>query len=194
MRAKYLDEFTLGRLKNAIKGSDWLPMRLMIETGVRVGDAVKARKRDFYRERNGVPHFHWVAEKTDKRGKCPISETLYNRVQVLPGGPSAYIFPGRGKSGHITRQCLWARIDRACKDYGIEKAGVSPHSLRKVYAVTVRRERGLQAAKDALQHTHTATAALYAYSDEIFSPDQPITWGEIDLVVQYFRERFREES
>ena len=162
----------------------------MLETGIRVGDAVKARYRDFYRSDDGKPHFRWTAEKTGKDGDCEISEHLFGLVTAGKHRPTAYVFPGRGKTGHITRQAIWARVKRAAAFIG-SSDGISPHSMRKIAAVRLRRSQGFRAAKAALQHSHDATAAIYAYADAMRAPDTPITWGEVDLLAEFVAEKVR---
>lgn len=161
----------------------------MLETGIRVGDAVKARRGDFFRDADGVPHFRWIAEKTDKPGVTIISERLFDMATTGDRPPDAWVFPGRGKLGHITRQALWARIKTAAKVACKDTVGVCPHSMRKVAAVNLRRQKGFRAAKAALQHTWDSTAAIYAYSDAMAAPDTPITWGELDLFAEFVAEK-----
>lgn len=162
----------------------------MLETGIRVGDAVKARYRDFTRDADGVPRFRWVAEKTGKPGVCEISEHLFGMVTAGKHRSGAYVFPGQGKTGHITRQAIWARVKRAAAQIGAAD-GISPHSMRKIAAVRVRRSQGFRAAKAALQHSHDATAAIYAYADSMRAPDTPITWGDLDLVAEFVAAKVR---
>lgn len=185
MRSRYLTEEEIDRLSAKIEKIDWLPFRLMLETGIRVGDAVKARRRDFFRGDDGKPRFRWVAEKTGKQGECEISEHLFGAVVAQRKKPTAWVFSGRGKAGHITRQALWARMKAAAHRARLDDVGTSPHSFRKVAGVRVRRSAGFTAAKAALQHTHDSTAALYAYADAAACPDAPITWGEVDMIAEF---------
>lgn len=191
MRSRYLTEDEIGRLAARVGRDKWLPFLLMLETGVRVGDAAKARRRDFYRDAGGVPRFRWVAEKTGKAGDAEVSERVFAAATAGKGRPTAWVFPGRGKAGHITRQALWARVKHAARAGGVDDLGASPHSLRKVAAVRVRRSEGFRAAKAAMQHSRDATAAIYAFSDAMAAPDEPITWGELEIVAEFVAEKVR---
>jgi integrase len=184
-RARYATGDELDRLRAFMGRQAWMPCRLMLETGIRVGDAVKARRCDFYRSPDGSPHFRWIAEKTGKEGDSIISEQMFAFALSGDRPDNAWVFPGRGKAGHITRQAVWARIKTAAKFVSIDAAGVSPHTMRKVAAVQLRRSCGFRAAKAALQHSYDATAALYAYADAMAAPDTPITWGQIEMLAEY---------
>ena len=184
-RSRYATGDELDRLRAAMGPQAWMPFLLMLDTGVRVGDAVKARRCDFYRAEDGSPHFRWIAEKTGKVGDSKICEQVFAFATSGDRPADAWVFPGRGKAGHITRQAVWARIKTATKCTRIDGAGVSPHTMRKVAAVQLRRACGFQAAKAALQHSYDATAALYAYADAMAAPDTPITWGQLEMLAEY---------
>lgn len=185
IRAQFADATTLKKIEIELGREAWLPMWLMLETGVRVGDACKARAGDFHKDEDGRCYFEWVAEKTDKAGVSEISPALYDQIDRLRLTAEKFIFPGNAAGRHITRQALWKRLKTACKALGIRSEGISPHTLRKVKAVRERRENGFRAAKNALQHTHDSTAALYAYADALADPESPITWGQLDLLADF---------
>lgn len=189
LRSRYTTEDELNRLQHLLGEHAWLPFRLMLETGIRVGDAVKAKRGDLYRAEDGTPRFRWTAQKTGKAGDAIISEHLFSVLTSGRSDPETWLFPGRGKAGHITRQALWYRIKTAARFAHLDVVGVCPHSMRKVAAVNVRRQAGFRAAKNALQHTWDATAALYAYSDAMAAPDTPITWGELELFAEFVAEK-----
>ena len=191
MRARYIEGDELDRLAARVGAADWVPCRLMLETGVRVGDAVKARRGDFFRDEAGRPCFRWTAEKTGKAGICKISEHLFGLL-ADPGRDSGeFVFPGSGKGGHLTRQAVWARVKKAARVSG-DACGVSPHALRKVAAVRLRRTEGFRSVKAALQHSRDATAAIYAYADAMGAPDTPLTWGDVDLLAEFVAAKVRD--
>ena len=65
----------------------------------------------------------------------------------------------------MTRQAAWQRLKRAAKRAGLDADGMSPHALRKSYAVELLREQGLEAVQRALQHDRPAVTEIYALSD-----------------------------
>lgn len=195
MRASYQTEDALGRLLAHMERPDRLPVLLMLETGVRVGDAVKARGSDFTANEAGRLVFTWTAEKTGKSGSCELSDVLSRRLEKLARARKGkYIFPGEKPGTHITRQAIWARVKAAGKRAGISLDGLSPHSFRKVFAVRTRREAGFAAAKTALQHQWDATTAAYAYSDAAACPDDPITWGEVEYLAEIIADYISRKS
>lgn len=106
----------------------------------------------------------YVAAKTGKPGKAVISDEL--AADVRRGASKKWLFPSPYKRGqHLTRQAVWARLKRASERAAVDARGVSPHSLRKSYAVRLCRESGLGAVRVALQHERNDTAELYALSD-----------------------------
>lgn len=157
MEAKYLTAVQLAALRSVMDDDAWLLLWVMLETGLRVGDAV-ALKRTQVRK-DGI---HYKAQKTGKRGVAPISAALYKELR---GDGTWYIFPGRKEGTHLSRQAAWKRIKTAASRSGIDADGVSPHAMRKVFAVETFREKGMRATREALQHSSNDTTEIYAFAD-----------------------------
>lgn len=158
MKSKYVDKAELEKLRAVSAAEAWLPLWVSLETGLRIGDVVKLRKANL--KPDGL---HYKAQKTGKNGVASISAALRRELSAQRG---KWLFPSPYKAGeHITRQCAWARIKAACKRAGIEPEGVSPHSLRKVFAVELYRDKGFKAVKEALQHNSAATTEIYSFAD-----------------------------
>ena len=199
MRSKYIDKNTVAKLRSVIGADDWLPLRISLETGLRIGDCVDLLFGQVSSHK-GTPFIRATAQKTHKSGDFPISESLYKlikgRQKRLSATKTDFIFASYGASGHLTRQAAWKRIKRACELLGIESAGISPHSLRKCFAVALMREHGLDAVRRALQHSNDAVTRVYAYADSImnFDSDAPILWRDVELIVDYILERLHERA
>ena len=158
MKSKYIDTTELKKLRSILAEEAWLPLWVSLETGIRIGDVVKLRKQNL--QADGL---HYKAQKTGKNGVAKVSAELRKE---LAGKRGKWLFPSPYKAGkHITRQCAWARIKAACKRAGIDPDGVSPHSLRKVFAVELYREKGFKAVQQALQHNSAATTEIYSFAD-----------------------------
>ena len=201
MRSKYIEKNTVTKLRTVIGADRWLPLRISLETGLRIGDCLSLRfsslKKNAAKEPN-VGYIYYIitkAQKTGKVGTFRISEQLYKILKAQPGRPSDYIFRSYGKSGHLTRQAAWARMKSAAERLGIEKDGISPHSLRKCFAVALRHEQGLAAVREALQHNSAAVTRVYAYADTIlnFDSDAAIRWMDVEILVDYILERLHEK-
>lgn len=179
MKARYIDEAELEVLQDLIGMAEFLPLAVSLETGLRVGDVVKLKHSDI---RGGYLYF--VAQKTGKPGKARISRTLARKL-TRPNG-SIWCFPGRSPESPLTRQAVWARIKRACERAGINAAGISPHSMRKVFAVELCKNEGAEAARKALQHSDLRTTELYILSDWLTgeNAEKPLCRKDIALLVE----------
>lgn len=194
MKSKFINREELQRIAGALSGDEWLPLRVSLETGLRIGDVLKAKTTDIVKT-DGEFSLKYTAEKTGKKGRAPLPAPLAKRL--LSGKKrGAFLFPSYGKTGHLTRQAAWQRMKRGAELAGLPVEGLSPHSLRKVYAVHLRHEKGFEAVREALQHSADAVTRLYAYSDTVtgYAPDEPIRWQDIDILADYLLQRMRENS
>ena len=179
MKSKYLETAELRKLRSMLAEEAWLPLWVSLETGLRIGDVVKLRKQNL--QADGL---HYKAQKTGKNGVAKVSAELRKELSRRRG---KWLFPSPYKAGkHITRQCAWARIKAACKKAGLDPDGVSPHSLRKVFAVELYREKGFRAVQEALQHRNAATTEIYSFADWSTgeSAELPLKRKDLQLVVK----------
>lgn len=181
MQSIYVDSDQLSRLRSAMTPNAWLVFWLSAETGMRVGDCVSLSW-------DGVSYGEilYIAQKTGKVGHSRISLELY---RALKGRQTAspWVFPSpKDPRKHLTRQAVWYRIKKACDRVGLDPDGISPHSLRKHFAVETFKRSGLKAAQEALQHDRAITTEIYALSD--FSTGQnaekPLLRRDLDLIVK----------
>ncbi len=79
---------------------------------------------------------------------------------------SAFLFPSRGKSGHLTRVRLFQMLKDLAARAGIDPAGVSPHVLRHAFATHLL-EGGadLRVLQTLLGHADIATTQIYTHVD-----------------------------
>ena len=187
MRANYIDDNVLHALKKRVSGrtaKPWLPFELADKTGLRIGDVLKARAEDL--QKDGL---HFVAQKTGKKGVAALTPSLARQLrEAAENSPSGWLFPSPYGDGekHLTRQAAWARLKVAAKRAGISLDGISPHSLRKVYAVDLYKKKGMRAVQKALQHSSRDQTERYALSDWFTSEhaDEPLRRRDIDLIVR----------
>ena len=189
MRSRYIQKAQLEKLRYGSAGH-WDIYALMLSTGMRVGDACAIKGKNFHFS-DGVWRVSWVAEKTGKRAAAVVPSALASRLHKAG---KAYCFPGRGASGHITRQTVWKWLKTVARAIG-DADGVSPHSMRKVYAVELMHRSGLSAVQTALQHQNPAVTRVYAYADTVlnFESDEPIRWRDVELLVDYILQRIVEK-
>ena len=64
--------------------------------------------------------------------------------------------------------------------------GISPHSMRKVFAVELYREKGFRAVQEALQHANCATTEIYSFADWSTgeNADLPLKRKDLQLIVK----------
>lgn len=188
MKSKYLEISEVEALREHLRQSAWLPLWVALETGLRVGDVVKLRVSNL--KADGI---HYKAQKTKKNGVAKISAELRKYLNKK----GKWLFPSPYKKGeHITRQCVWSRIKKACERAGLSAEGISPHSLRKVFAVELYREKGFKAVQEALQHSNGATTEIYSFADwnTGSSAELPLKRKDLQLIVKMVLEALGEQG
>lgn len=162
MRAKNYQDNVGNKIYNTLPSlyaDIWL---LMSDIGIRVGDAVCIRGRDI--DKDGYLHF--TASKTGKKARLKLSEDVLSAIRGRIRDDDSYVFPSPSVIGeHISRQAVWYNIKKACIKCGIPSEGISPHSCRKHFAVSVYDKDGLSVAMSKLQHNSPNTTYLYLYDE-----------------------------
>lgn len=105
-------------------------------------------------------------QKTGKRKRIRLAQDILRRMTWLSG--EVYVFEGqRDRTKHRTRQRVWRDLVRAAKAAGIAD-NISPHSLRKLYAVTqYQKHKDLAKVQRQLNHDNIVTTLLYVMSREV---------------------------
>ena len=178
MKSRYLDDGEVARLRRSMDAQAWLIFRTMLETGLRVGDVVTLR-----REHITSDGILYKASKTGKGGVAEITPGL--RRALLRQG-AGYLFKGRTPGTHLTRQAVWKRIKKAGERSGVDLEGLSPHAMRKAFAVDLYKEKGFAAVKEALQHSYNSTTEIYAFADwnTGANADLPLKRRDLELIVR----------
>lgn len=161
MTTQYLVEEQLELLLSGLTPDNRLVCRVMLWTGLRVGDVLALRVDQLGR-------CFWVVEqKTGKRRKVGLPDRITAEIKRRAGA-SVWAFPSPSDPKRPrTRQAVWADINRTAKALRI-KANVGTHSMRKGYAVDLMHKYGdLERVRRALNHSNPTVTALYAMADQL---------------------------
>jgi integrase/recombinase XerD len=144
-------------------------LEILYGSGLRVSELVAlpvlAAERD--------PTMLMVRGKGDKERQIPLSDParvaiakwLHIRAAGLDDGEtSRYLFPSRGRTGHLTRQRFAQLLKEMALAAGIDPARVSPHVLRHAFASHLL-EAGadLRSVQLMLGHADIATTQIYTH-------------------------------
>lgn len=167
MRAEYIPEDRLGRIRSRLGTRDKLIFDLCVETGTRIDDVLDLRCWQIHDKKLVI-----LESKTNQIRVSTISEDLHERLRGYVSGRHnlSFVFPGKGRPDQrrkINRSTFWRHMTEAATLCGY-KERYTPHSLRKVYAVRqFHKTRSLEAVRKDLGHKHLSTTMLYAWSDRI---------------------------
>jgi len=134
---------------------------LILETGLRIGDALALAKINFH-ENDGGYFLKFTAQKTGKSAKRPVSKILYESM-TKSNNEKIFINPKTRKSyskmwvGRKIKSCFLKELKEAKQ----EDMTISAHSLRKSAGQRVYEVNGIEAARDFLQHQTYQTTKDY---------------------------------
>lgn len=147
-------------------------MELVYATGMRVSELVGLPVA----AARGDPRMLLVRGKGGKERMVPLSaparaalaDWLARRdaaeEAARPAPPSRFLFPARGKAGHLTRQSFHALVKQLCLAAGIDPARVTPHTLRHAFAThLLAGGADLRAIQMLLGHADVATTEIYTH-------------------------------
>jgi integrase len=137
-------------------------------TGLRSGESTSLRwdDIDFAKRLIKLPA---SATKADRACELPMSDAVFDLLVARRAlGKDRYVFPGPGKSGHVTY--LQHAFDDIAEQTGI---AVSPHDLRRGFATTANRIKvPLPLIKQLLNH----------------APSKDVTEGYVIVELEELRE------
>lgn len=156
-------------------------LELLYGAGLRVSELVSLRLGNLPRRRLGL----WETREMIVRGKggkerlCPLGApallALRNWLEARDGdkygtGSGDFLFPSRGKSGHLTRRRLAQMLETLAHSAGLDPARVHPHALRHAYAThLLQGGADLRSVQTLLGHADIATTQIYTHvlTDEL---------------------------
>lgn len=161
MRSEWVNDENIQHVLAALMDENRLACEVCLETGLRIGDVLAIKSEDILRSER----FVIKEEKTGKRRRVYFSQKL--REKMISNAGKVFVFEHRTDyTKHRTRQTVFKDLRRAAKAFRVT-AHVTPHSLRKMYAVEHFKRTGgnLAKVKELLNHSDEAVTMIYALAD-----------------------------
>lgn len=150
-------------------------LELLYATGLRVSELVGLPRATF---RSGEPYIY-VRGKGNKERLVPLSERALKAVayyidvmktaknikgHLKYGKDNQWLFPSRGKSGHLTRHRFSQLLKALAIEASIEPTKLSPHVLRHAFAThLLSNGADLRAVQKMLGHADISTTQIYTH-------------------------------
>ena len=144
-------------------------LELLYATGLRVSELVTLPLAAVRRD----PRFLVISGKGGKERVVPLSEPgrvalrkyLECREDFLPDArPSRWLFPSRGRAGHLTRQRTGQLLKELALKAGLDPERLSPHVLRHAFAShLLDHGADLRSVQQMLGHADIATTQIYTH-------------------------------
>ena len=145
-------------------------MEILYATGLRVTELVSLPVA----ATRGDPRMILVRGKGGRERMVPLSpparEALADWLLVRDSdltekhAKSAFLFPSRGKKGHITREAFFLFIKNLALVSGLDPKGVSPHTLRHAFAThLLANGADLLSIQVLLGHADVSTTEIYTH-------------------------------
>ncbi|UWQ34413.1 site-specific tyrosine recombinase XerD [Leisingera sp. M527] len=166
--ARQTGRSTADRLRNTCL------MELLYATGMRVTELVSLPVS----AARGDPRMLLIMGKGGKERMVPLSPPARDALavwlatrddteaaHVAKGKPaSRFLFPSRGKSGHLTRHRFYLLIKELAVTGGVSPDKVTPHTLRHAFAThLLANGADLRAIQALLGHADIATTEIYTH-------------------------------
>jgi integrase len=166
LKSDFIKPEILEHVLFALTPENALVIRVCLQTGLRVGDVVSIKTATLKECSENGYKLKITEQKTNKKKSVFLGKTLTNRLLKQSG--KIFVFQGRkGENSHRTRQAVYKDIKRAGKLFRI-KENLTPHSVRKIYAVKLYEKYGnIAKVRKALNHSNDGVTMIYALADHI---------------------------
>ena len=164
-----LDEAAKGEGVDAIRLKAMLEM--LYASGMRVSELVALPMSCVGTQEQGANDFLLITGKGNKERLVPLhdaaraalAEYLPIRKEILKqGGSAKFVFPDKGKQGHISRQKFAASLKELAYRCRIDPEKVHPHALRHSFAShLLAGGADLRVIQELLGHSDIATTQIY---------------------------------
>lgn len=161
MRSEYAPKGEIIHILASLQPLNRLACEISLFTGLRINDVLALKTSQVQKGRFTVRE-----EKTGKTRLVYLPKELQARALACSG--QHFVFEGRlnGKK-HRTRQAVFKDLRRSADLFRL-KSHISPHSMRKIYAVEEYKKYGnLKKVQKLLNHNDEAVTMLYALADRL---------------------------
>ena len=149
-------------------------MQLLYATGMRVSELVSLPLSSA----KGDPRMLLIRGKGGKERMVPLSpparaalrdwlktrEAMEDDARANGKPASTFLFPSRGKAGHLTRHAFYVLIKELAVEGGVSPAKVTPHTLRHAFAThLLANGADLRAIQTFLGHADVSTTEIYTH-------------------------------
>ena len=148
-------------------------VQMLYATGLRVSELVSLPVA----AARGRPRMILIRGKGGRDRMVPLSAdaheslaawlTEHDRIEeARPRGtpPARFLFPSRGKSGHLTRVSFFLTLKQIAAQAGLNPEKVSPHKLRHAFAThLLQGGADLRAIQMLLGHADISTTEIYTH-------------------------------
>lgn len=141
-------------------------MEVLYATGMRVSELVALPAQ----AARGDPRMLLIRGKGGKERMVPLSPparaalSAWLLVRDARAEASLYLFPSRGKSGHLTRHRFYALVKELAVAGGVSPAKVTPHTLRHAFAThLLANGADLRSIQTLLGHADVSTTEIYTH-------------------------------
>ena len=167
--------FTAAELDATPKGLRRLCMlEILYAGGLRVTELVSLQMKGLRRGDGCLI----IKGKGGKERLVPLTETALETIQewlavregTLPSGvdirkrADGFLFPSRGKLGHVTREMFAIELKNLAIKAGLQPSRISPHVLRHAFAThLLSRGADLRSVQTLLGHSDISTTQIYTH-------------------------------
>lgn len=145
-------------------------LHLLYASGLRISELVTLPLAAV----TGDPRLIMVKGKGGRERMVPVShearEAVVRYLQIRdrfladPKAGSPYLFPSRGKEGHLTRRRVAQLLKELAVEAGLDPKLVSPHVLRHAFAThLLAHGADLRAVQQMLGHADISTTQIYTH-------------------------------
>ena len=146
-------------------------MQILYATGLRVSELVSLPLA----AARGDPRMILVRGKGGRERMVPLSPPAREALAAwlahldsagdgLPRPRSPFLFPARGRRGHMTRERFFLLVKDLARLAGLDASRVSPHTLRHAFAThLLAHGADLRVIQTLLGHASIATTEIYTH-------------------------------